>query len=323
MKDTTRDLLQHLYTDIGKPYALSSPRKLYEAAKAHGISLSDCIEFLNSKDDYSLHRATRLNFPRNHIIISGPRKTLVSDLADLSKLSRYNNQIKYLLIVMDAFSRLLKVYPMRNKTGKLTADNLKEAMESPDFVGVSRLFVDKGSEYDNTHTKTLYRDKKVKHYSTYNSRFKTSLAERVIRTIKAKIFRFLTYNNTKRYIDVLPHIVNSYNDSIHRTLKATPRDVHMNYSAQDIERLFHQMYGTHKRGNLRTRCVIDVGSVVRIATDRREFVFRKGYEIQNTFEKFVVARIDTSQREPIFFLKDFQGEEIKGAFYRYELVKTC
>ena len=170
MKGTTRDLLQHLYTDIGKPYALSSPRKLYDAAKSHGISLSNCIEFLNSKDDYTLHRTTRLNFPRNHIIVSGPRKTLVSDLADLSKLSRYNNQIKYLLIVMDAFSRLLKVYPMRNKTGKLTADKLKEAMEDTDFKGISRLFVDSGGEYINRYTKVLYKDKKVKQYSTHQLR---------------------------------------------------------------------------------------------------------------------------------------------------------
>ena len=323
MKDSTRSKLDTLYKDIGKPWALSTPRKLYEAAKSEGIKFSECISYLNAQEDYSLHKNTRLNFPRNPILVSRPRRTIVSDLADLAKLSRFNDKVKYLMVVLDGYSRLLKVFPMENKTGKLSAAKLEEALNDPDFEGVTRLFTDAGGEYINTHTKKLFKSKRVKQYSTHNSRFKTSLAEVVIKTLKGKIFRYLTYKNTKRYIDVLPKLVEAYNTSKHSRLNATPLDVHTKYNKEDIEKLFQYMYGSHKKLRRATKCSINVGDVVRVTLDSREKVFRKAYEVLNSREKFIVHRVDKSNREPIFFLKDLMGEDIKGAFYQYELIKTC
>ena len=315
-----KTVLESLYNDIGKPHALSTPHKLYEAAKTRGIKLRDCVSYLNSKNDYTLHKTTRLNYPRNKIIIGGPKRTLVSDLADLKKLSRYNNNVKYLLILIDGFSRYLKVYPLKNKTGILTASKLREGLEDPDFAGVTHLFSDAGSEYTSSHAKQLYKEKRVKQYSTHNSEFKTSIAERVIRTLKEKIFRYLTYKNTKRYIDVLPQIVNSYNFSNHRTLNTTPHAVHKNFDKDALERLFQRMYTPVKR---RKHRLLNPGSSVRIASARRNFVFRKGYEPLNTIESFIIDRIDTSQQEPIYYLKDSSNEPILGRFSRYELVPTC
>ena len=234
MKNHVRKVLDSLYHDIGQPYALSSPRKLYEAARSKGISESDVVKYISSQDDYTLHKPVRLNYPRNKIIIGGPRKTLVSDLAELTKLSESNDDVKYLMVIMDGFSRYLKVYPLKNKRGKTTAHILNKAFNDPDFKGVTHLFTDAGSEYLNKDTKKVYKENRITQYSTHNTVFKTSLAERVIRTLKQKIFRYLTFNNTERYIDVLPDLIKSYNLSTHRILNDSPMEVHMKYNKASI-----------------------------------------------------------------------------------------
>ena len=174
----------------------------------------------------------------------------------------------------------------------------------------------------NKDTKKVYKENRITQYSTHNTVFKTSLAERVIRTLKQKIFRYLTFNNTERYIDVLPDLIKSYNLSTHRILNDSPMEVHMKYNKASIQKLFQRMYGDDKRTNTKKKSVIPLGSVVRISTDRREFVFRKGYEVLNSREKFIIDKIDNSEKYPIYYLKDMQGELIKGRFYREELIRT-
>ena len=322
MKENVKKRLDLLYNDIGQPYALSSPRKLYEEARKEGIAASDVLNYINSQDSYTLHKPTRLRFPRNKIVIGSPRKTIVSDLADLSKLAHYNDGVKYLMLNMDGFSRLLKVYPLKNKKGKTTAETLQRSLNDVDFNGATHILTDRGSEYTSKHAKNVYKQMNITQYSTHNTVFKTSLVERLIRTLKEKIFRYLTHTNSKRYIDVLPKLVDSYNKSRHRSLNASPFDVHFNYDRTAIRALFQHIYRSDKNTASTKKSIIPLGSLVRITTDRREFVFRKSYEEVNSREKFIVDRIDLSQQYPIYYLKDLHGVEICGIFYREELIRV-
>ena len=58
----------------------------------------------------------------------------------------------------------------------------------------------------------------IEMYSTYNQG-KSVVAERFIRTLKNKIFKHMTTTSKNVYINVLDHIVNKYNNTIHRTIK--------------------------------------------------------------------------------------------------------
>ena len=61
-------------------------------------------------------------------------------------------------------------------------------------------------------------------YSTHNEG-KSVVAERFIRTLKNKIYKYMTSVSKKLYIDKLDDIVNKYNKSYHRTIKMKPVDV--------------------------------------------------------------------------------------------------
>ena len=61
-----------------------------------------------------------------------------------------------------------------------------------------------------------------------NSEGKSVVAERFIRTLKTKIYKYMTLVSENMYINELDNIVNEYNNAYHRTLKIKPVDVKYN-----------------------------------------------------------------------------------------------
>lgn len=87
------------------------------------------------------------------------------------------------------------------------------------------LQTDKGKEFFNRKLQAFSRSLKIHNFSTEKSDIKASMAERADRTIKQKIFKYLLHNLTCRYIDALPALVDSYNSSVHRSIKMAPNQV--------------------------------------------------------------------------------------------------
>ena len=61
-------------------------------------------------------------------------------------------------------------------------------------------------------------------YSTHNEG-KSVVAERFIRTLKNKIYKYMTSISKNVYIDKLDDIVNEYKNTYHRTITMKPVDV--------------------------------------------------------------------------------------------------
>ena len=84
--------------------------------------------------------------------------------------------------------------------------------------------MDKGGEFYNNSFKKWLQDKDITMHSTHNEG-KSVVAERFIRTLKNKIYKYMTSISKKVYIDKLDYIVNEYNNTYHRTIKIKPIDV--------------------------------------------------------------------------------------------------
>merc|ERR1739842_226671 len=80
------------------------------------------------------------------------------------------------------------------------------------------LGTDEGTEFHNKLTLAVCGKHNIKHYSTHNRGTKAVYAERVLKTLKSKMYRALTHFNTKNYIQFLERIVASYNAAPHRGL---------------------------------------------------------------------------------------------------------
>lgn len=160
------------------------------------------------------------------------------------------------------------------------------------------------------------KDNDIIFNTTRNSDIKCSIAERVIRTIKEKIFKYLTYANSFRYVDVLDDIVGAYNNTYHRNIKMTPNEV----NDKNILQVYRNIRESQKLvPKKKLRVKLKVGDYVRIT--RSKNVFEKGYQCNWTEEVFRVKSV--VKRTPIVYrLADLQNEDIEGTFYEQEIQKV-
>ena len=239
-------------------------------------------------------------------MVSGIDKIWAADLADMTAFKDYNDGYTFLLLVIDTFSKYGWIIPLKNKKGETVADALKDIFEKRK---PEKLWTDKGTEFKNKNVKKL-----IEIYSTENEE-KSSIAERWIRTMKEKMFKYFTDNNTYKYIDVLPDLVEDYNNTVHSSTKLTPIDASKKKNELTVWRnLYPDRYKTS-----RLNPKFSVGDEVRITKKKKDF--EKGYTTRWTEEIFTIKEI--RETNPITYkLEDLQGEEIKGTFYEPELQKT-
>ena len=316
-------LLRDLYRSPRKGFR--SEKTLYKHAiqRDPSITLQDVRDFLRESVTHTSHLLKRKRFQRRRVLVSKPRITLSCDLADMSHLSKYNKNHRYLLVCVDAFSRFMQVIPLRSKHGGVVLQGLKQILESPTWGGIKKLWTDRGTEYYNEKVKSYLREKKIKLYSVY-SEVKASLVERAQRTLKSLLYKYMSEFNTFEYLSVLPEIVDGYNHTTHRALNQTPAFVHEMKDPTEIIRQFHRMH--YKEGGLkRKRSIKDlaVGATVRLVSSSRTNPFAKGYLAHNTTEIFKIRKVDRSQPITTYFVEDLNGKEIEGGFYESELVPAA
>ena len=148
--------------------------------------------------------------------MNGIDKIWSADFVEMQAFSKSNRGVRYLLTVIDVFSKYGWMLLLKDKTGKSVADAFKEIFKKSKRKP-EKLWTDKGREFYNKHVKELG----VELYSTENAE-KSSVVECWKRTMKEKIFKYFTANNTNKYIDVLDDFVARYNNTRHSSIKMTP-----------------------------------------------------------------------------------------------------
>ena len=112
------------------------------------------------------------------------------DLADMQLISKYNKGIRYLLCAIDLFSKYALVVPLKDKKGVSIINALQSILNNSKRKP-NKIWVDQGSEFYNNQFKKLLKDIYISMYSTHN-KGKSVVAERSIRTLKNKIYKYMT-----------------------------------------------------------------------------------------------------------------------------------
>ena len=147
--------------------------------------------------------------------------------------------------------------------------------------------------------KSWLQDNNIAKYSTHNER-KSVVAERFIRIIKNKIYKYMTSISKNVYIDKLDDIVDEYNNTYHRTIKMKPIGVKDN-TCINIDKEVNDNDPKFK-----------FGGHVRIS--KYQNIFAKGYTPNWSGEVVVIKKI-------IHVINDLNSEEIIGTFYKKEMQK--
>ena len=127
-----------------------------------------------------LHKPIRRKFKKRRVLVNGIDKIWAVDLVDMQAFSKFNRGVKYLLAVIDVFSKYGWLIPLNDKTGKSVASALKTIFKERK---PEKMWVDKSKEFYNKDVKDL-----IELYSIEKEE-KSSLVERWIRTMKEKMWK--------------------------------------------------------------------------------------------------------------------------------------
>ena len=229
------------------------------------------------------------------------------DLADLQLSKQFNQGFKVLLCIIDIFSKYTSVVPLKDKKRVSIVDAFQKILEDSNRsdakskrVKPNKIWVDKGSEFYNNSLNKWSKDNDIEIYSIHNER-------NIIRTLKSKIYQYMTSLSKYVYIDKLDDIVSEYNDTYHRTIKMKPIDVKDN------------TYIDFKKESNDKDPKFKVGDHAKISKYKN--IFTEGYMPNWSEEVFVVSKIKSTVPW-IYVIIELNGEEMIGTFYEKELQKT-
>ena len=212
-------------------------------------------------------------------------------------ISKFNKGIRFLLCAIDIFSKHAWVIPLTDEIGiKITNVFQKVLNEANHKTNI--IWVDKGYEFYNRSMKSWLQNNNIEIHSIHNQG-KSVVAERFIRTLKNKIYKYMTSISKNVYIDI-------DNSTYQRTIKIKPLNVKLS------------MYINFNKENNKKGPKFKVADHVIIL--KYENNFAKGYVPNWSEEVFVIKKVkDTAPWT--FFISDFNREEIFGTFYEKELQK--
>ena len=218
-----------------------------------------------------LHKPIIRKFKKRKVYSSIKNNIWDLDLADMQLISKHNKGIRYLLCIIDLFSKYAWVVPLKDKKG-VSIVNASQSIFKKSNRKPNKIWVDKGSEFYNNVFKKFLKGNDISMYSTYNEG-KSVVA---IRTLKNKIYKHMTSISKNVYFDVLDGLVDKYNNTYHKTIKMKPVIVgddsfaKYNEEANEKDRKFK------------------LGDHVRISKYKN--IFAKGYTPNWSEEIFIVKK---------------------------------
>ena len=294
--------LSDVYYDIQHPAGFASVRKL---AKATGLGKAEVEAWLKKQPGYTLHRQARKVYPTRKYIVHDIDEQWQADLAEMQDLARKNRGHRYILTVIDIFSRYAWARPLKSKRGEDVAAAFKDIFREGRIP--KRVQTDQGKEFENRHVRDLFKRHDIELFSV-KSAYKAAIVERFNRTLKHRLWRYFTSYNQQTWIHVLQDAVHAYNHSVHRSIKRKPADV----TQEDVSEM-RELNVPRSKG----KDDIRVGDTVRIS--KVKSVFAKGYLPSWTEEIFTVSYVNRKFTPITYKLKDYNNDVIEGSFYRHEI----
>jgi len=302
----------------GRKYLIASLQAQYPEAPRRAIA--DRVRTaLATLPAYTIHHPRRRRFMTGYYSIASFYRLFEVDLADVHTLAEANDDVRFLLVGVEAASRRIFVETCVNKEGATVAAAMRNMLSSmPQMIRVCRS--DRGSEFRSRQFRALLREHDI-HQQFASNESKAALAERAIAKVMGRVYRFMSFSTSRRYVDALPSIVRALNMTPHAhtrvaALQFRPeRDL---YRVWEETVLQHQPIMRRERGKRRAY-KFAIGDTVRLSHTYEPF--RKGFAGYWTPEYFrIVARAPGPPRT--YRLQDVLGKPIGGEANEMELLRV-
>jgi transposase InsO family protein len=311
--------LKSLYYNPSEPASYGGVERLYRQARQLNpqITRKTVKDWLSGELTYTLHKPVRYRFPRNRVYVADKDDQWQADLADMKSISRRNRGYSYLLTVIDVFSKYAWVRPLKTKKPVEVIAAFKDIFA--EGRRPTALQTDRGTEFKNRFFINFLRDEQIQFFTSKNQTTKCAVVERFNRTLKGRLYRYFTAKGTNTWIDVLQEVVDSYNQSIHRSIKMAPTAV-----TDDNTSLVHRnLYGVSSLGELfPVKKKQDLTEPVfgdKVRLNKLAHPFRKGYLPNWSEQTFEVVSSENKPNRLMYKVRDPGGQVYEPSLYREEV----
>jgi len=148
-------------------------------------------------------------------------------LLDVQAFAKYKDNRRYILSVMDVFTKFIRMIPMKTKSGPSVASVFRSIFDDHKYSKRRSIWVDidKGKELLNKHFQDILREEGgIQFQVCRNPNLKCAVVEGLHRTIRDRHYKYFTHKNTYGYIEVLPKLSRPTITGFIRRLAWSPRE---------------------------------------------------------------------------------------------------
>lgn len=309
-------MLKNLWSNPASKFAFSGVTKikqLYGDEK----KVSEIQNELSENRTYTRHKEAKKIKNFNPFFVYNINEMWQIDLMYLPDLSKYNEGYKYLLCLLEVFTRKLYIKILKEKTSRVVTDGFNEIQQKINNFP-KKIVCDMGGEFKCALFEKYCRENKIKLIFTTNDT-KASHVERAQRSFQAILYRILEEHQTKKYLEHLETVLIIYNNRINRITGYSPNNAMKKENHSDVRKNLEKYYNS--RILLRKKAKYKIGDKVRILEKRKNF--SKGYHPYFSEEVFKIKKVLINLPQPRYIIVSFDDkEEILGSFYERELTKA-
>jgi hypothetical protein len=270
--------------------------------------------------------------PRAHrrVVVRTLDDVWTADLADVSAHAKVNDNVRFLLVIVDVLSGFLWCQPLQTKTAVAVRHGLEAVLRTGRKP--NHLWTDEGGEWKGAF-RTFCDAKGIAIYHT-GGEGKAVVAERMIRTLRGRLGRLAEARGTWRYKDALPELVANINATVSRPIGMAPKDVNAQNAAAVARKRYEDVDAADRR-LVDTAVAIEqkpkysIGDLVRVSIVAR--LFEKEGE-RNVWSHELFRVVGVEQGTPVqYTLADIDpesgsalqgGEPLVGKFYEEEMAEA-
>lgn len=278
--------LEKYYNQFNFPASSTFLKQL----KNEGIKVTknDIDDFLSTRVE---QQQTSVKHERKRklgkIVAYRPLSLIQMDIFDLAKYNTANKGYKYMLCIIDVFTRKVWLYKMKKKDNSNVQESFQQFLLDSDLKKYvpTILMSDNDSTFVNTSFQVILEKNKIIHQpNILDDHHALGLIDRFARTIKTILTRLFLQTKNTNWIDYFDVILNNYNNSGHIAIdNIKPNDAFLNKNLKKI-------YNINYEKSLINMAIsdIDVNDKVRI---KIKGTFRKGTEARYSDEVYTVKKV--------------------------------
>lgn len=301
------------YTAPPNPEAYSGRGNV---ARRNNISQPRAAHILARNEAYTLHRRFRRPALKNPYYTMYLRQFAQMDLIDKLNLAQFNDGYSYILVCIDCFSRKLFARKILSKASAHMIPAMRSILDEMGQLP-EQILADRGSEMKSAAMRRLLREKNITLMHP-SSEVKAGIIERSNQSTQSLLYKYLSDNETRRWIDALDVLVETYNSRPHSSIDfLSPNSAENPNNSNRVASALRQHYSKGLDPSKKNR--FRVGDKVRLKTGYG-MAFARGFEEQFSRELYTVDSINNRMKTPMYRIRSLDsGRLIAGGCYAEEL----